>query len=209
MPVDLKDFSIANNRCPRCCRSFRNLRAVRNHLNQPHSQCRHRYELRIGKCLRPVLFKDASLPPLRRHTSPPGDFPDSQVPNDSDNLDEAAEAMDVADSSHEADSPTSLTPSEPQPPPLLHEQPFYREDFIGAAVTHGLGATIMDRLREDEHFEKRKRNPFYPYADRSEFQIANWISNSRLSMAEQDEFFHLTRVSNTPCPFKHKLTNNH
>jgi len=135
-------------------------------------------------------------------------MPSPKVSSGSNDFNEVVD-HDVMDSSQEANPPGSPSPSptEPQPPPV-YGQPFYREDFVGAATTDGQGASIMDRLREDQFFEKRKRNPFYPYADRSEFEITSWISNLQLSMAAQDDFFHLSRVSNSLGPVENGLTND-
>ena len=57
------------------------------------------------------------------------------------------------------------------------------------------GQTFMDGFDADVFAEERSVNIFYPFASKYDWELASWLYNSRLSMAEIDKFLSLQIVS--------------
>lgn len=53
----------------------------------------------------------------------------------------------------------------------------------------------MDLFDEDEHAERRKMIPYYPFASQLEWEMASYLLKSGLSMAATNEFLKLQLVS--------------
>ena len=64
-----------------------------------------------------------------------------------------------------------------------------------AEILEGRSPTLMDRFSSDRFAEERKQVPYYPFRDREEWQLAEFLSNSTLSMRAIDEFLKLELVS--------------
>ena len=57
------------------------------------------------------------------------------------------------------------------------------------------GTTFMDNFNADCHRDQRKSNTFYPFSSRDDWELASWLYNSGISMAEIDRFLSLALVS--------------
>jgi hypothetical protein len=57
------------------------------------------------------------------------------------------------------------------------------------------GRTFMDNFDQDTHTEKRIDNVYYPFASRSEWELASFLLGSNLSMTAIDKFLSLDLVS--------------
>ena len=68
------------------------------------------------------------------------------------------------------------------------------EHFPGAAQTYGARQTFMEQFESDVHADKRKANLYYPFASKSDWEMASWLLRSGLSMALIDEFLALEPV---------------
>ena len=71
------------------------------------------------------------------------------------------------------------------------------EEYPGAAIIIGKGHNLYSRIiAADEHHEKRKiAGPFYPFADKEEWETYKWLSSLRVPMEKIDEYFKLPSVS--------------
>ncbi|KAG1807617.1 uncharacterized protein BJ212DRAFT_1281805, partial [Suillus subaureus] len=58
------------------------------------------------------------------------------------------------------------------------------------------GSTFLDVFDADEFVEYRKDNLFYPFASKEEWEVADYLLHSSLSMAAIDEFLKLHMIQN-------------
>ena len=63
-----------------------------------------------------------------------------------------------------------------------------------AAILPGRRPTFLERFSNDEFAEERKDVPYYPFRDREEWELAEFLSNSTLSMSAIDDFLELELV---------------
>lgn len=93
----------------------------------------------------------------------------------------------TVDTSHREDcSFDSLSDGAVQPE--FHPNSIHQYKVLG-------GQTFMDGFDADTHAEERRSNTFYPFASRGDWELASWLYNSGLSMAEIDKFLSLEFVS--------------
>jgi len=71
-----------------------------------------------------------------------------------------------------------------------------REDYLGAACTHGSGTSFMNNFDLDRFSDLRRTNLYYPFASRQDWQLAFFLLSSGMSMAHIDQFLHLELVCN-------------
>ncbi|KAJ3834635.1 hypothetical protein F5878DRAFT_544520, partial [Lentinula raphanica] len=76
------------------------------------------------------------------------------------------------------------------------------ESFPGAAAVYYRGKTAVDEFNDDRFFEERKTNLYYPVANRNEWQLANWLLTSSLSMGKIDELLRLELTKNHQLSFR-------
>lgn len=76
----------------------------------------------------------------------------------------------------------------------LPKEPF--EEFHPvAADTYGTGKTVMEQIQHsDQYAKQRDRNIYHPFVSKEDWEMAAWLIESGLSMAEIDKFLHLTIV---------------
>ncbi|KAG0692530.1 hypothetical protein DFH29DRAFT_1008510 [Suillus ampliporus] len=81
------------------------------------------------------------------------------------------------------------------------------EEFSGAEEWYeGAGTcysrdstTLLDLFDTDEYADCRKDNLFYPFASRNEWEVADFLLRSSLSMAAINEFLALSMVCDLLC----------
>lgn len=181
-------------RCPQCCRKFADSRAVLSHINQPTASC-------FGYQAKKRSLSD-DLEYHRRHKrtriaeplSPPDttSFPTQELQDNN--------AMDVNTALVELEGFGGMD-VEDSP---VDEFKFFVEKFAGAAETFGASATFMDQFDQDPYSMERVKNVFYPFASRSEWELASYFLCSSLSMASIDKYLSLTLV----CPAIYSLMIN-
>jgi hypothetical protein len=69
------------------------------------------------------------------------------------------------------------------------------QEYEGAAREYGRGTTFMQRFDSDQYAQERKKNIFYPFASRDEWELGAFLLRSDLSMASIDSFLSLKLVS--------------
>ncbi|KAJ3818244.1 hypothetical protein F5880DRAFT_1491700 [Lentinula raphanica] len=84
----------------------------------------------------------------------------------------------------------------------LQEQHLCIETFPGAAAVYYPGMTAMDEFNDDRFATERETNLYYPFANRNEWQSANWLLTSSLSMGEIDTFLKLEATKNHYLSFR-------
>jgi len=165
--------------CPSCGKGFKSESSVAMHMGQPRSGC--------NTWINNLVRIHESL-----HTEIP-----TSADQDFDSID-----MDV-------EVEHSVDPSNPtiafQPPSMdlsSSDMPTVPMDtFDGAAQTYGLGQMFMDTFGSDQFSEFQKSNLYYPFASRSEWELALWLLRSGLSMRAMDAFLSLPIVSPFPTFF--------
>lgn len=69
------------------------------------------------------------------------------------------------------------------------------EVYEGAGTCYaGDGVTFLDLFDADEYAECRKENLFYPFASKEEWEVADFLLRSPLSMAAINQFLELPMV---------------
>lgn len=65
------------------------------------------------------------------------------------------------------------------------------------------GKNMLQQMDEDKYANIRQesRNVHFPFASRSEWQLANWLTRSSLPQTEIDSFLHLNWVCDTLIMF--------
>lgn len=77
----------------------------------------------------------------------------------------------------------------------IKQRNYHIEEYAGAAKILGQGPTFMDKFDQDQYASKRKGNLYYPFASREEWQFAEFLLRSDLSMKTIDKFLKLDLVS--------------
>lgn len=181
-------ISLIMPRCPQCCRKFKDSRAVLSHINQPTASCfgyqkkkrslSHELE-HYRRHKRPRITKLLLSSETTLHLEQQPQDDNGACVNTALVEPEGRSGMDVED-----------------PPADNSERNFFIEKFPGAAEIFGASATFMDQFDQDPYSVERTNNVFYPFASRSEWELASYLLHSNLSMASIDKYLSLTLV----CP---------
>lgn len=57
------------------------------------------------------------------------------------------------------------------------------------------GANLLQQIRNDRHAVHRRENLYYPFRSRGDWQLGQWLTNSKLTQAQIDSFLKLEEVS--------------
>ena len=167
-------------------------------MNQPYGAC----QLRYGLCLRRPTSRRSSqgLQPsqshclaLSTHTSNhaiPVHEEEQNGPHKDQNAGADKINFAVDNLTDDSDPQTHMQ----EVLNLDNPYPFFREDHQTASQTYGYGGSILDNFDNDPFASARARKPYYPFADKSDWEMALWLLTSGLSMEKLNEFFHLHRV---------------
>ncbi|KAG2111852.1 hypothetical protein BD769DRAFT_1674226 [Suillus cothurnatus] len=75
------------------------------------------------------------------------------------------------------------------------------EEYDGAGACYSQdGSTFLDLFDTDEYAECRVDNLYYPFTSKEEWEIANYLLRSSLSMAAIDEFLKLSMRAKLEMP---------
>ncbi|KAE9405063.1 hypothetical protein BT96DRAFT_988891 [Gymnopus androsaceus JB14] len=75
-------------------------------------------------------------------------------------------------------------------------------EYPGAACMQGYGKTALDLFDEDWFPDQRRHNLFYPWALKVEWELAQYLLKSPLSLADINEFLKLELVVKMNLSFK-------
>lgn len=87
-------------------------------------------------------------------------------------------------------------PPPPHPPDIEISTSHY---FPGAGHVFGSGTGFMGWFSGDEDAQARSVNPYHPFLSKGEWEIAEFLSRSGLSMRLIDKFLSLSSVSHFNC----------
>lgn len=189
--------------CPFCSKAFKTRSDVKNHLNQPHGYCHRVFIQRPHAFLSNLNRKKPPrhIWPGKQANSAPEPEDDLYVTDDEDDEDMPMEEYDEDMPMEEYDDEdTSMDIDEPDAFKSC------REEYPGAAeITDEAGESFQGKISSDEHAEKRADNIYYPFATSAEWQLASFLSQSSLSVAETDEFLRLELVRMPVISNKHDI----
>ncbi|KAF8952213.1 hypothetical protein BDZ97DRAFT_1909427 [Flammula alnicola] len=181
--------------CPRCGKRFLDDTRLLNHLNQPYSSCLTHYEELL--CFHRLKFPE---PEVSQPT-----IPQPTIPQPSPGI-EAAEAFeggyyeDAMDA--EVDNSMDIDTLESTALDLdANISPFTKENYPTPSQAFGLGSTFMDRFDQDQHSGERKSQLYYPFASKSEWELASFLLRSNLSMASLDKLLKLKLIQTLGLSF--------
>lgn len=170
--------------CPFCARPLHTSQGISSHIQQ--TGCN----------------KQSGLVPLLSYLSALGSNrplpPESSVQPDTDNR----------QSNDTLPSESSIQPDTVDPRSYGYvqlQEPISNEPFTipypEAARVLGPGKTALDLFNEDHFSEYRQTNLYYPFASKAEWEVAQYLIKSPLSLADIDEFLKLELVSQPViCP---------
>ena len=115
-------------------------------------------------------------------------FTDTHAPNDTSHR-------------HLEDHDLLLPDSHPPQPAFTQRSPSpipsgsLRVEFPGAGLAYDRARTFLDRFNEDKYAPLREYNLYYPFSNKSEWELASFLLTSGLSMRKIDDFLSLKLVS--------------
>jgi hypothetical protein len=68
------------------------------------------------------------------------------------------------------------------------------ESYSLAGMTYGYGLDFFSIFNSDAYADQRTQYPWYPFASKDEWELASWLSRSRLSMFAINSFLHMQVV---------------
>ncbi|KJA12854.1 hypothetical protein HYPSUDRAFT_152210 [Hypholoma sublateritium FD-334 SS-4] len=178
------------NLCPRCKKRFKNESDVLNHMNQPYSRCRMRFEHLLNTSLR----KRAHPTTTAQHSNvqPNPTESHSTAPDDSPLDDNEPRSPDTDTSSiRESDGDTRQDPSY-----------YHILEYPGSAKVFGPGINFMDKFDQDQYASERREHLYYPFASRDEWEFASYLLRSSLSMAAIDKLLKLELIKGMGLSFR-------
>ncbi|KIK20935.1 hypothetical protein PISMIDRAFT_12681 [Pisolithus microcarpus 441] len=172
------------------------------HLAQPKSKCRAWQRERLGLSLYSSSSADNSTP----GSSPT--FSDHELPTN-DNFDaiqfdpNALEAIVPFDNFDQGREERIWELSAAESAILLAGlgQGCQVQRFPNAGTVFGVGDMFLRRFEMDRYSSFRLTNLYYPFANLDDWEMANFLLQSKLSMAKIDEYLSLKMVCKMPLSF--------
>ena len=158
--------------CPQCHRNFRDRKALLCHMNHPFGSCHSHLEEVVN------LVDELQRYQERRRQRQP-------IPSDDFTPPATPEPMDIDATAVEGSREDVQN---------VDSGPFIQE-YVGAAREYGHGTTFLQRFDCDQYAQERKKNLYYPFASRDEWELATFLLRSDLSLASIDSFLSLKLVS--------------
>ncbi|KAG2031368.1 hypothetical protein BDR03DRAFT_986462 [Suillus americanus] len=173
--------------CPKCGKVFTKDSSITRHLSQPWTSCHSS----VHDIVDILEFMDV-VPPQR--SLDPTQNLDTSVDMGQGfgvggDLQFDSQARDSMDTNLDGDLTRNLPPTN-------------EEWYEGAARCYSQdGVTFLDLFDADEHAEYRKENLFYPFASREEWEVADFLLCSALSMAAINTFLQLSMIKQLRLSF--------
>lgn len=165
----LMDFHCPNSRCSR---TFEGWKAVTSHLNQRTSSCFSYF----SDADRPSIF---NLPaaPSNEHPAP------DDIPEDITMLSDPTDML----SDHSIPQSSDNLHTTPVPVTVYHPTSGY--------ILNREGKNSLQRMDDDQYAYRRIHNHFYPFENRLEWELGQFLCSSSLKQNEIDDFLKLPWVS--------------
>ncbi|KAH9015454.1 hypothetical protein EDB85DRAFT_1868605 [Lactarius pseudohatsudake] len=167
-------------RCPQCFRNFRDRKALLCHMNHPFGSCNSHFEEVVNLVDELQRYQERR----RQHRPIPTQARVSTTP----------EPMDI-------DIDVTATEDLREDIQNVDGSPFIQE-YVGAAREYGRGTTFLQSFDRDQYAQERKKNIFYPFASRAEWEMAAFLLRSGLSMASIDSFLSLELINGLGLSFR-------
>ncbi|KAG2130225.1 hypothetical protein DEU56DRAFT_872344 [Suillus clintonianus] len=166
--------------CPKCGKLFTKESSVTRHLSQPRTSCHSsaRDMVDILRFVEPEPLQQSRNNQLQS-TSSKVIFPQFSAEDNTLSVDfDGAHFEDEGESSEV-------------------------EVYEGAGTCYAVdGVTLLDLFDADEYAECRKENLFYPFASREEWEVADFLLRSPLSMAAINQFLELPMIHRLKLSFR-------
>ena len=59
------------------------------------------------------------------------------------------------------------------------------------------GQNLLQAIHDDRFADHRKENPYYPFADKAEWELVKWMTDASLTQQQIDTFLKLSYVQRT------------
>ena len=165
--------------CPDCGRRFANKMRVLQHLNQPSITC--------GSWIDELSQLHHRVPAPHNHFPAEREYPPSRS-DDEFFANETGNDYHQGELGENGDTPSVYSPHQDPTMPVVDYHP-------NTPSAHPGGTVFMDQFFNDQYATLRQENLYYPFASRTDWQLASWLLRSRLSMAAIDDFLSLELVS--------------
>ncbi|KAJ7107232.1 hypothetical protein C8R43DRAFT_905832 [Mycena crocata] len=183
--------------CFICLKEFGRRADLKNHLNQPSGKCHtalHSSTLNLKR--KYIQFFDSyegegphssnKLPRLDDENDPVGwDDTNDNDPLEWDNTACAEDSFEGERLGKNCHIPTG----------------FHTEKFPSAAGKYGRGTTFMENFNADVYAPARQNNVYYPFASYKEWELASFLTRSRMTMDQIDEFLRLETTKSNHLSF--------
>ncbi|KAF8125582.1 hypothetical protein EV363DRAFT_1453678 [Boletus edulis] len=195
--------------CLQCLKHFPTDRGIAAHLAQKTSKCNSWEQ---GPVALPVWDATEeyssteytsslpSLPSLRPSDFPPvpddGDFDMAFLPDPPDAMNIFAEDQPDGEQGDSQPS-TAASAAFLTSLGLGHQVQFFRN----ASRVYNVGQTFLDRFTMDAYSSCHMSNIYYPFATHDDWEMANYLLQSHLSMAKIDEYLKLNLIRTLPLSF--------
>ncbi|KAH9027612.1 hypothetical protein EDB85DRAFT_2074745 [Lactarius pseudohatsudake] len=166
--------------CPQCDRKFRNRKALLCHMNHPFGSCHSHFQevVNLADELQRYQERRGQRRPIPTSLSP--------EPMDIDVDTTLAAVEDLQEDFQNVDGPG---------------KPFIQE-YVGAVREYGRGTTFMQGFDRDPYSQERKKNLYYPFASRGEWEMATFLLRSSLSVSSIDSFLSLELINGLGLSFR-------
>lgn len=163
-------------------------------MNQPYSSCLTHYEelIQISTTLHSHQVIPLSQIVL---TDDVAESSNQQIPEQELNLmDTTSDNWQSTAVDRDQDS-NGHCPTIPhfQPEPASKEMKIKRHP--NSADTFGYGKTFLENFEKDDYAQERRKQLYYPFASRNEWEMASFLLRSHISMVAIDRFLKLEMVS--------------
>ncbi|KAG6379777.1 hypothetical protein JVT61DRAFT_10315 [Boletus reticuloceps] len=196
--------------CPKCYKFFPNDKGVTFHLAQPNSACR------VNRPIERVIIRapqqDDSINVASEPERESADTWRTQEHLEEENpmagIGEDSAAwwdMGTTDTNDDLHHPSEDIEPELNPPAILVKQSTSRwivDRHLGAGQLKGDRQTFIACFELDGFSTYRKLNLYYPFSTLQDWQMANFLLTSRLSMRAINDFLSLELIKMLPLSFK-------
>ncbi|KAG6369637.1 hypothetical protein JVT61DRAFT_10762 [Boletus reticuloceps] len=195
--------------CPKCYKLFPNDKGITFHLAQPNSACR------VNRPIEQVIIRtpqqDDSINVASESERESADTQQTQEHLEEENpmagIGEDSAAwwdMGTIDTDHDLHHPSEDVEPELNPPAILVEQSMSHwivDCHLGARQLKGDGQTFIARFELHGFSTYCKLNLYYPFSTLQDWQMANFLLTSQLSMRAINDFLSLELIKMLPLSF--------
>lgn len=171
--------------CFNCSASKPTLQGLRSHISQRQA-CREAFAARFQlQATTPASPSSAPIDLAAEHQNLPDNSYDTPLVS--------PQIPDAQDSPEPPSKRARVEEVEDIEPGGLPKRPFRRFDTT-AGQTYGEGRTLYERMQEEREREGLGENPWEPFENQQEWELARWLLSSGLSQSDIDKYLKLEIV---------------